>query len=107
MGRYILGRIVQLLPVLWLISLIVFMIMHVLPGDPAELMLAGAEGGAITPERLRELTEMGLTIRWLCSICGSWPMHDRGSRHVDPVPRARDRTDRSTVSFHHRLAWPV
>jgi peptide/nickel transport system permease protein len=61
MGRYILGRIVQLLPVLWLISLIVFMIMHVLPGDPAELMLAGAEGGAITPERLRELhTEMGL-----------------------------------------------
>ena len=34
MGRYILGRIVQLLPVLWLISLIVFMIMqrHVLEG---------------------------------------------------------------------------
>ncbi len=61
MGRYILGRILQLLPVLWLISLIVFMIMHVLPGDPAELMLAGAEGGAITPERLQELhREMGL-----------------------------------------------
>ncbi len=35
--------------------------MHVLPGDPAELMLAGAEGGAITPERLAELKEqMGL-----------------------------------------------
>jgi peptide/nickel transport system permease protein len=61
MGRYILGRVLQLLPVLWLISLIVFMIMHVLPGDPAELMLAGAEGGAITPERLKELhKEMGL-----------------------------------------------
>lgn len=61
MGRYIISRIAQLLPVLWLISLIVFMIMHVLPGDPAELMLAGAEGGAITPERLQELhREMGL-----------------------------------------------
>lgn len=61
MGRYILSRVLQLLPVLWLITLIVFMIMHVLPGDPAELMLAGAEGGAITPERLRELhAEMGL-----------------------------------------------
>lgn len=61
MGRYILSRVLQLLPVLWLITLIVFMIMHVLPGDPAELMLAGAEGGAITPERLKELhQEMGL-----------------------------------------------
>ena len=64
MGRYILGRIVQLFPVLWLISLIVFMIMHVLPGDPAELMLAGAEGGAITPERLARTA----TRRWVSTI---------------------------------------
>jgi ABC-type dipeptide/oligopeptide/nickel transport system permease component len=61
MGRYVLNRIVQLLPVLWLISLIVFAVMHLLPGDPAELMLQGAEGGAVTPERLNELRqEMGL-----------------------------------------------
>ena len=61
MGRYTLSRLAQLLPVLWLISLIVFVVMHALPGDPAELMLAGAEGGAITPERLAELrTAMGL-----------------------------------------------
>ncbi|MBM4283598.1 MAG: ABC transporter permease, partial [Deltaproteobacteria bacterium] len=46
---------------LWLISTIIFVVMHMLPGDPAELMLAGAEGGAITPERLAELKrEMGL-----------------------------------------------
>jgi ABC-type dipeptide/oligopeptide/nickel transport system permease component len=61
MGSYIAGRIVQLLPVLVLISIIVFAIMHLLPGDPALLMLAGAEGGAIGPERLAELREqMGL-----------------------------------------------
>ena len=61
MGHYVLGRLVQLVPVLVLISLIVFAIMHVLPGDPALLMLAGAEGGAITPERLAELRQqMGL-----------------------------------------------
>jgi len=61
MGRYTLSRLAQLLPVLWLISLIVFVVMHALPGDPAELMLAGAEGGAITPERLAELrAAMGL-----------------------------------------------
>jgi len=61
MGRYTLSRLAQLLPVLWLISLIIFVVMHALPGDPAELMLAGAEGGAITPERLAEIrTAMGL-----------------------------------------------
>jgi ABC-type dipeptide/oligopeptide/nickel transport system permease component len=61
MGRYLLGRVGQLVPVLFLVSALVFGIMHVLPGDPAELMLAGAEGGAITPERLGELrAEMGL-----------------------------------------------
>src|SRR5437879_585480 len=61
MGGYILNRIVQLVPVLFLISLIVFSVMHALPGDPAELILQGAEGGAVTPERLAELRrQMGL-----------------------------------------------
>jgi ABC-type dipeptide/oligopeptide/nickel transport system permease component len=60
LGRYIAGRLLQLGPVLFLISLIVFGVMHALPGDPAALMLQGAEGGA-PPERLEELREqMGL-----------------------------------------------
>ena len=58
---YIGNRLLQMIPVLFLISLIVFMIMHALPGDPAQLMLAGAESGSVTPERLEELREqMGL-----------------------------------------------
>ncbi|MBO6923127.1 MAG: ABC transporter permease [Roseicyclus sp.] len=61
MGRYVLGRLLQLVPVLILVSLIVFAVMRLLPGDPALLMLSGAEGGAITPERLNDLREqMGL-----------------------------------------------
>jgi ABC-type dipeptide/oligopeptide/nickel transport system permease component len=61
MGAYVLNRVLQLVPVLWLISVIVFAVMHILPGDPAALMLAGAEGGAVTPQRLVELREeMGL-----------------------------------------------
>jgi ABC-type dipeptide/oligopeptide/nickel transport system permease component len=61
MGAYIAGRVAQLVPVLVLISMIVFSVMHLLPGDPAELMLQGAEGGAVTPERLAELrAHMGL-----------------------------------------------
>jgi peptide/nickel transport system permease protein len=52
---YVGRRILQLVPVLLLVSIIVFFTMHLLPGDPAELMLAGAEGGAVTPERVAEL----------------------------------------------------
>ena len=60
MGRYIASRLVQLVPVMFLISVIVFCVLHALPGDPAELMLQGSEGGA-PPERLQELREaMGL-----------------------------------------------
>ncbi len=61
MTVYIANRIVQLVPVLFLVSLIVFSTMHILPGDPTELMLAGAEGGAISAERIAELRiAMGL-----------------------------------------------
>jgi peptide/nickel transport system permease protein len=61
LGNFVLARLVQMIPVLFLISLIVFGIMHLLPGDPALLMLAGAEGGAIPPERIAMLREqMGL-----------------------------------------------
>jgi len=61
MGRYLIGRLAQLLPVLFLISLIVFSVMHLLPGDPALLMLQGAEGGMASPEQLANLrASMGL-----------------------------------------------
>ena len=59
--RYVLGRVAQLGVVLFLVSLIIFSIMHALPGDPVQLMLSGAESGSVTPERMEELREeMGL-----------------------------------------------
>ncbi len=61
LARYIARRAAQLVPVLFLVSLMIFSIMHALPGDPVQLMLAGAESGAVTPERQEELRElMGL-----------------------------------------------
>ncbi len=61
MLAYLGRRLAQLVPVLLLISLLVFLILHALPGDPAMLMLAGAEGGAVSAERIAELQEaMGL-----------------------------------------------
>ena len=58
LARYIARRFAQLVPVLFLVSLMIFSIMHALPGDPVQLMLAGAESGAERQEELREL--MGL-----------------------------------------------
>ena len=61
MKKYILKRVLQMIPVMFLVSVIIFFVMRALPGDPVSLMLAGAEGGAITPERRAQLVEqMGL-----------------------------------------------
>lgn len=56
-GGYVLRRVVLLVPVLAGISLIVFFIMALLPGDPAQALL----GAYATPENLTNLREdMGL-----------------------------------------------
>jgi ABC-type dipeptide/oligopeptide/nickel transport system permease component len=55
MARYLGQRLATLLPVLLLVSTVIFAILHVLPGDPVQLILAGAEAGFVTPERIEEL----------------------------------------------------
>jgi len=61
MTQYIGQRLSAVLPVLLLVSMAIFAIMHILPGDPIEVMLAGAEAGLFAPERLAELRKsMGL-----------------------------------------------
>jgi ABC-type dipeptide/oligopeptide/nickel transport system permease component len=61
MGSYILKRFLQMVPVIWIVTLIVFLIMRVLPGDPAQLMLLGSEGSAANPALLAEMrAQMGL-----------------------------------------------
>lgn len=58
MIRYIGQRLSALIPVLVMVSSVVFGIMHVLPGDPVQLMVAGAEAGSVTPERMAELRKV-------------------------------------------------
>jgi len=55
MVGYLIRRILVALPVVWVVSLIVFAIMHVIPGDPATLALRG-EGG-VSPEQIEALRE--------------------------------------------------
>ena len=61
MASYLGQRIAVLVPVVLLVFTGVFAILHVLPGDPVQLMLAGAEAGVTTPERIAQLRKsMGL-----------------------------------------------
>ncbi|MCY3679242.1 MAG: ABC transporter permease [Gemmatimonadetes bacterium] len=61
LATYLTRRLAQLGVVLLLVSVVVFAIMHALPGDPVQLMLSGAESGSVTPERQEQLREeMGL-----------------------------------------------
>ena len=57
MGRYILRRLVMLVPVLFGVSLVSFSLLHVVPGDPAEV-LGGAEATKEDVDRIRR--EYGL-----------------------------------------------
>jgi len=67
--RYLARRLLLLVPVLMGVSIVVFMVLHLSPGDPAEIML----GSAATKEDLTRLRlEMGLTeplhvqyVRWM------------------------------------------
>ncbi len=69
MKRYVARRLLLLVPVLAGVSIIIFMVLHLSPGDPAEIML----GAQATQEDLARLrSELGLTeplpvqyARWL------------------------------------------
>jgi peptide/nickel transport system permease protein/oligopeptide transport system permease protein len=62
-ASYLGQRIAVLVPVVLLVFSAVFAILHVLPGDPVQLMLAGAESGVTTPERIAQLRKsMGLDL---------------------------------------------
>lgn len=61
MKAYVLKRLFSLFPVLFIVSLVVFVIVYLTPGDPAAVML----GDEATPESLQELRElMGLNKPW-------------------------------------------
>ena len=62
MRQYLVHRLLQLVPTLVLVSLIVFLVMRVLPGDVATLVATGGGGPEagtiqIRDEELREIRE--------------------------------------------------
>lgn len=59
MKSYILKRLFSLIPILFIVSTIVFLIIHLTPGDPASVML-GPEASTEQVEKLKE--ELGLNV---------------------------------------------
>lgn len=72
MARYLFKRILSLIPVLLIMSFIVFMLIHMIPGDPAKVIL----GDEATPEAVEALrNKMGLNdpllfqyVRWMGNV---------------------------------------
>lgn len=61
MARYIARRIGQTTLVMWLLTLLIFSLIHLAPGSPVDLLL----GEQPTPERVKELTsKLGLDRPW-------------------------------------------
>lgn len=71
MASYVVRRLLSLIPVLLVVSIVVFLLIHLIPGDPAAVML----GAQATPEQLAQLQEkMGLN-KPLVSQFYHWIVH--------------------------------
>jgi peptide/nickel transport system permease protein len=54
-AKFVATRLVEAIPVLLLSSLLVFAIIHLVPGDPIDAMLGAAAAGITTPEAQAQL----------------------------------------------------
>ena len=94
MLNYIIKRLILLIPILFLVTLISFSLLFIIPGDPAETILTGPGGGA-DPEAVEEFRiKMGLDkpihiqyFTWLESVLqGNLGYSYRSKRPViDPI----------------------
>ena len=61
----LLKRLLYILPVIWLVVSMVFLLIHLVPGDPVQQMLGE---GATAPISRRCAINMDLTRPWACNI---------------------------------------
>ncbi|MEM2960423.1 MAG: ABC transporter permease [Candidatus Bathyarchaeia archaeon] len=84
MRAYIIRRLVSLIIVLCLISIVIFLIMRVIPGDPAQIIL-GTEASLENLERVREKLGLNrpLLVQYLDWLKGIWTGNLGWSIHYD------------------------
>lgn len=83
MLSYIIKRLLMLIPILWGVSLIVFLIVHLMPGDPAEMVLRKYPDQAKI-EEIRKLYGWNkpLTEQYLAYMKRTFLEFDLGKSHV-------------------------
>jgi peptide/nickel transport system permease protein len=104
MGFYILKRLFSLLPVLFGITLLVFGFLHLIPGDPAVVLL----GERATPEQLAALkTQLGLdkplVLQYLAFLNGLLHL-DLGTSIISGIPIADELKVRCPATFELAIA---
>ncbi|MEK7874463.1 MAG: ABC transporter permease, partial [Chloroflexota bacterium] len=64
MSQYLARRVMQFVPVAFAVSVVIFVLLRVLPGDVARLLLMGPQGGGVAdPEQIERLrAELGLNL---------------------------------------------
>ena len=73
MQQYIIKRVLLLIPTILLVTIIVFALIRVIPGDPALLVLIGPSGeGSFTEEQLEEMRRRLGTDRPVHEQYGTW-----------------------------------
>lgn len=75
MKKYVLKRLLSLIPTIFIVSVVIFLLVHLTPGDPAAAML-GEDATAAEIAALH--TQLGLDdplvvqyFRWVGNVCGS------------------------------------
>lgn len=75
MKKYVLKRLLSLIPTIFIVSVVIFLLVHLTPGDPAAAML-GEDATAAEIAALH--TQLGLDdplvvqyFRWVAIVCGS------------------------------------
>lgn len=81
MLRYVARRLIQMIPLLFVISLLSFLIMHLAPGDPTVFFIDPAKQGTLSPQEVARMkAQFGLDqpvyvqyLRWLGNVLqGNW-----------------------------------
>ena len=107
MWRYVLQRLLALIPVVFIVSIVTFAFIHLLPGDPV-VALMGPEAGNASPERIEARRhELGLDralvvqyVDWV----GNAVRGDLGVSAVTNQKVSEALSDRFPVTLHLALA---
>src|SRR5438067_1559893 len=110
MITYALRRLIELVPTVLILTIFVFVVMRLLPGDPIQAAIGPAEASHLTPEQRAALTrELGLDkswpvqyVDWLKGVLsGDWGKTLVGRQPLDTLIR-----DKVTISLQVMFsAW--